>query len=65
MSYFPPFSKSSRVVWSKKKRRDFVMPLLGKKTYSFASPPDDIKQNEEVFVIKQTNEVFKSYKYPL
>ena len=43
----------------------FIMPLLGKKTYYFASPPDDIQHNDEVFVIKQTNEVFKSYKYPL
>lgn len=40
------------------------MPLLGKKLYKPNSIPKDLKAEEEVFVIKETNEVFRSYEYP-
>lgn len=69
MRYFPWVSSRHFQIFPRRlveqKSEGFVMPLLGKKPYSFASPPDDIQQNDEVFVIKETNEVFKSYKYPL
>ncbi|XP_048580387.1 tyrosine-protein kinase BAZ1B isoform X3 [Nematostella vectensis] len=37
------------------------MPVLGKKFYVPAKAPADLKHSEEVFVIKETNEVFRSY----
>ena len=40
------------------------MPLLGKKSYKPSPLPKDLKSEEEVFVIKETNEVFRSYEYP-
>ena len=40
------------------------MPLLGKKSYKPSPLPNDLKSEEEVFVIKETNEVFRSYEYP-
>lgn len=40
------------------------MPLLGKKSYKLSPFPKDLKPEEEVFVIKETNEVFRSYEYP-
>ena len=41
------------------------MPILGKKSYKPSPLPKDLKSEEEVFVIKETNEVFRSYEYPL
>jgi len=40
------------------------MPLLGKKLYKPNPLPKDLRTEEEVFVIKETNEVFRSYEYP-
>ncbi|KAJ7388130.1 Histidine-containing phosphotransfer protein 3 [Desmophyllum pertusum] len=40
------------------------MPLLGKKSYKPNPLPKDLKSEEEVFVIKETNEVFRKYEYP-
>jgi len=37
------------------------MPLLGKKLYKPNPLPKDLRTEEEVFVIKETNEVFRSY----
>ena len=40
------------------------MPLLGKKCFKPSPLPKDLKSEEEIFVIKETNEVFRSYEYP-
>ena len=66
-SIFPPFSNHSiyigaRVETLKKIER---MPLLGGKRYNLQPPPDDLKPEEEIFVVKATNEVCRSYEYPL
>jgi len=37
---------------------------LGKKSFKPNPLPKDLRSVEEVFVIKETNEVFRSYEYP-
>ena len=41
-----------------------VMPLLHKAPYQFRSVPQDLKDEDEVFHIRATKEVFKTYEYP-
>lgn len=41
------------------------MPLLKKKVYDLAPYPGDLKPSEELFVIPETRECFRSYEYPL
>ena len=41
------------------------MPLLKKKVYTLVPIPEDIKTDEEVFVIPETGECFRTYEYPL
>ena len=40
------------------------MPLLHKAPYQFRSVPQDLKDDDEVFHIRATKEVFKTYEYP-
>ena len=37
------------------------MPLLNRKSFRAEPPPSDLKDNEEVFVCRQTNEVYRDY----
>ena len=40
------------------------MPLLGRKNFTLATKPKDIKANDSVFHIEETDEIFRSYEYP-
>lgn len=37
------------------------MPLLNRKAFRTDPPPSDLKENEEIFVCRQTNEVYRDY----
>lgn len=59
---FPPISKFPARI--NEVNIFFNMPLLGKKSFKPSPLPKDLKSEEQVFVIKETNEVFRSYEYP-
>lgn len=64
---FPADFKGSRSSLQRTRLRDISpreMPLLGKKSFKPNPLPKDLRSAEEVFVIKETNEVFRSYEYP-
>lgn len=64
---FPADFKGSRSSLQRTRQRDISpreMPLLGKKSFKPNPLPKDLRSAEEVFVIKETNEVFRSYEYP-
>jgi len=37
------------------------MPMLKKKQFEPVEPPEGLKDDDEVFYCKQTNEIFKDY----
>lgn len=42
---------------------DYTMPLYQQKKYILNSRPKDLKPEEEVFIVQQTKECFRDYKY--
>lgn len=41
------------------------MPLLRRKPFSLAEPPEDLKPDEPVYQIRFTKEIFQDYQYPI
>ncbi len=57
MIFFPPFSNPSTTT------KYTAMPLFKKKIYHLSPSPKDLKASEELFVIPETKECFRSYEY--
>jgi len=41
------------------------MPLLRRKPFSLAEPPEELKPDEPVYQIRFTKEIFRDYPYPI
>lgn len=41
------------------------MPLLRRKPFALAEPPQDLKPDEHVYQIRFTKEIFQDYPYPI
>lgn len=41
------------------------MPLLRRKPFALAEPPEELKPDELVYQIRFTKEIFRDYPYPI
>jgi len=41
------------------------MPLLRRKPFALAEPPEELKPDEPVYQIRFTKEIFRDYPYPI